>query len=107
VEADRQTNKPNGNGGVVTATATSPATAPAAVMISLSALKEMSISALTKIAKELEIAGATVMRKQELIFEILRVRPRNAPRRLRLPACARLQLSARTRRHLRLAITDT
>jgi transcription termination factor Rho len=43
-------------------------------MISLSALKEMSISALTKIAKDLEIAGATGMRKQELIFEILRVR---------------------------------
>jgi transcription termination factor Rho len=42
--------------------------------ISLSAMKEMSISALTKIAKELEIAGATGMRKQELIFEILRVR---------------------------------
>ena len=42
--------------------------------ISLSAMKEMSISALTKIAKDLEIAGATGMRKQELIFEILRVR---------------------------------
>ena len=42
--------------------------------ISLSAMKEMSIAALTKIAKELDIAGATGMRKQELIFEILRVR---------------------------------
>ena len=49
--------------------------APApAQTISLSAMKEMSISALTKIAKELDIAGATGMRKQELIFEILRVR---------------------------------
>src|SRR5207244_6008176 len=47
---------------------------PPAQTISLSAMKEMSISALTKIAKELEIAGATGMRKQELIFEILRVR---------------------------------
>ena len=37
-------------------------------------MKEMSISALTKIAKELDIAGATGMRKQELIFEILRAR---------------------------------
>jgi len=37
-------------------------------------MKEMSISALTKIAKDLDIAGATGMRKQELIFEILRVR---------------------------------
>ena len=42
--------------------------------ISLSAMKEMSISALTKIAKDLDIEGATGMRKQELIFEILRVR---------------------------------
>ena len=37
-------------------------------------MKEMNITALTKIAKELDIAGATGMRKQELIFEILRVR---------------------------------
>ena len=37
-------------------------------------MKEMSISALTKIANELDIAGASGMRKQELIFEILRVR---------------------------------
>jgi transcription termination factor Rho len=42
--------------------------------ISLSSMKEMSITALTKIGKELDIAGATGMRKQELIFEILRVR---------------------------------
>jgi transcription termination factor Rho len=45
-----------------------------APVISLSALKEMSITDLTNIAKDLEIAGATGMRKQELIFEILRVR---------------------------------
>ena len=56
-----------------------PAPAPApqaapAQSISLSAMKEMSISALTKIAKDLDIAGATGMRKQEVIFEILRVR---------------------------------
>jgi len=42
--------------------------------ISLSAMKEMSIGELTKIAKELDLAGATGMRKQELIFGILRVR---------------------------------
>jgi transcription termination factor Rho len=47
---------------------------PPAQTISLSAMKEMSISALTKIAKDLDIAGSTGMRKQELIFEILRVR---------------------------------
>jgi transcription termination factor Rho len=52
-----------------------PAPAPApAQTISLSAMKEMSIAALTKIAKDLDIAGATGMRKQEVIFEILRVR---------------------------------
>ena len=51
-----------------------PAQAAPAQSISLSAMKEMNISALTKIAKELDIAGATGMRKQELIFEILRVR---------------------------------
>ena len=37
-------------------------------------MKEMSSAALTKIAKDLDIAGATGMRKQEVIFEILRVR---------------------------------
>jgi len=37
-------------------------------------MKEMSIAALTTIAKDLDIAGATGMRKQEVIFEILRVR---------------------------------
>jgi len=56
------------------ASAAKPGAPPPAQVISLSAMKEMSISALTKIAKELEIAGATGMRKQELIFEILRVR---------------------------------
>jgi len=73
VEADRPTAKDN-NGGSGTATAAPAAQKPQAAVISLSALKEMSISALTKIAKDLEIAGATGMRKQELIFEILRVR---------------------------------
>src|SRR2546421_8396238 len=34
-------------------------------------LKDMSISKLTQIAKELDIAGATGMRKQELIFKVL------------------------------------
>jgi transcription termination factor Rho len=34
-------------------------------------LKEMNIAALTQIAKDLNVAGATGMRKQELIFKIL------------------------------------
>ncbi len=59
------------------ASAEAPKPAPQAApsqSISLSAMKEMSITALTKIGKDLDIAGATGMRKQELIFEILRVR---------------------------------
>jgi len=35
-------------------------------------LKEKNVAALTTIAKELEVAGASGLRKQELIFEILR-----------------------------------
>ena len=38
----------------------------------------MSTTALTKIARDLEIPGATGMRKQELIFEILRARAEKA-----------------------------
>ncbi len=43
-------------------------------VVGLSALKEMNIGALTQVAKQLEVPGATGMRKQELIFEILRAR---------------------------------
>jgi transcription termination factor Rho len=43
-------------------------------VIDLSTLKDMSVSALTQLAKQLEVQGATGMRKQELIFEILRAR---------------------------------
>ncbi|HEX7088131.1 MAG TPA: transcription termination factor Rho [Vicinamibacterales bacterium] len=40
----------------------------------LATLKEMSVTELTRIAKQLDVPGATGMRKQELIFEILRAR---------------------------------
>src|SRR6201988_99612 len=40
-------------------------------LMDIGELKDMSISKLTHIAKELDIAGATGMRKQELIFKIL------------------------------------
>ena len=40
----------------------------------ISTLKDMSVGALTKIAKGLDVPGATGMRKQELIFEILKAR---------------------------------
>jgi len=43
-------------------------------VIDLTTLKDMSVSALTQLAKQLEVQGATGMRKQELIFEILRAR---------------------------------
>jgi transcription termination factor Rho len=58
-------------------TAQQPATAAATeapTVIELSHLKEMSVTELTRIAKQLEVPGATGMRKQELIFEILRAR---------------------------------
>src|SRR5437773_6522762 len=40
-------------------------------IFNLSDLKEMSISALTQIAKTMDVPGATGMRKQELIFKVL------------------------------------
>ena len=58
-----------------TAVATSAAPAPAgAPNIDLATLKEMSVQELTKLAKQLDVPGATGMRKQELIFQILRGR---------------------------------
>jgi transcription termination factor Rho len=42
------------------------------ISISLAELKEKNITDLAKIAKELNIPGASGMRKQELIFQILR-----------------------------------
>ncbi len=43
-------------------------------MVELGTLKDMSVTELTKIAKQLDVPGAGGMRKQELIFEILRSR---------------------------------
>ena len=40
--------------------------------LNISELKEMSIAALTQVAKDLNVAGATGMRKQDLIFQILK-----------------------------------
>ncbi len=44
------------------------ATAEAPPTVELSTLKEMSVTELTKIAKQLDVPGAGGMRKQELIF---------------------------------------
>src|SRR5499425_663942 len=40
--------------------------------LNIGELKDMSIQKLTQVAKELNVAGATGMRKQELIFQILK-----------------------------------
>src|SRR5262249_40168739 len=50
-----------------------PAPAPE-TKVDLATLKEMSTQELTKVAKQLDVPGATGMRKQELIFQILRCR---------------------------------
>jgi transcription termination factor Rho len=83
VETDRQTGEPSepektpqpqpprGNG------AAGPPERPAPEKIEridLATLKDMSVGALTKIAKQLDVPGASGMRKQELIFEILKAR---------------------------------
>ncbi len=44
---------------------------PAEDTLDLAELKEMSISELTQVAKEMEVEGASGMRKQELIFKVL------------------------------------
>jgi transcription termination factor Rho len=55
--------------------ADAPAAKPAPeTKVDLATMKEMSIGDLTKIAKQLDVPGATGMRKQELIFQILRCR---------------------------------
>ena len=71
----RRTSKDGENGGGV-ATAEAPAgTRPSPdgkeEVFNLSTLKDMSISALTQIAKTMDVPGATGMRKQELIFKVL------------------------------------
>ena len=44
----------------------------AATGLNIGELKDMSIAKLTQVAKDLNVAGATGMRKQELIFQILK-----------------------------------
>ena len=80
MEEDR---KSDNNTAAVAAAPAAPAApgapaAPAPETLDLSTLKEMPTTALTKIARDLEIPGATGMRKQELIFEILRARAEKA-----------------------------
>jgi transcription termination factor Rho len=66
-KTDKPADRQNEQKGTATATAEAPA-------VELSTLKDMSVTELTKIAKQLDVPGAGGMRKQELIFEILRSR---------------------------------
>ncbi len=86
--------------------------------MNLTELKRKKMGELVQMGSQLEIEGTSGMRRQELIFALLqhtcrqtrrdlrRRRPRDPPRRLRLPARPRLQLPARPGRHLRLALAD-
>ena len=72
----RRTNPSSGDngGGVATVEAAddyTPSKDGKEEIFNLSELKEMSISALTGIAKKMDVPGATGMRKQELIFKVL------------------------------------
>src|SRR5215472_12025783 len=49
-----------------------PAPAPPPQRLNITDLKDMSIQKLTQVAKDLNVGGATGMRKQELIFQILK-----------------------------------
>src|SRR5438105_804995 len=73
----RRTNNDGGSdngGGVATAEAPEEVALNhdgSQAVFNLSELKEMSISALTQVAKGMDVPGATGMRKQELIFKVL------------------------------------
>ncbi len=67
---------PDSPGAAAAATADAPAPREGGgqEVVELGTLKDMSVTELTKIAKQLDVPGATGMRKQELIFQILRGR---------------------------------
>src|SRR5437016_2442921 len=72
----RTTNSDGDSNGGGVATAEAPAEIPMNKdgkedIFNLSELKDMSISALTQVAKTMDVPGATGMRKQELIFKVL------------------------------------
>jgi transcription termination factor Rho len=71
VDTDRKAAAAAAPGGTATATA-----GPA--VIDVTTLKELSVAELTKVARDLDIPHATGLRKQELIFEILRGRAAKA-----------------------------
>ncbi len=74
-------NPENGNGDGAADAASAEQQAPAAAdgsrpprpsTLNINDLKDMSIQKLTQVAKDLNVAGATGMRKQDLIFQILK-----------------------------------
>ena len=87
--------------------------------MNLRELKQLKIAELAAMARDMEIENASVLRKQELIFALLNEQTkkkrtyfwgrgfRNPTGRLRFSSCSRLQLPTRTRRHLRIAVTDS
>ena len=75
MENDRENRQGHGRGGArVNQPAAATAAATETPVVELSALKDMSVTELTHIARQLDVPGATGMRKQELIFEILKSR---------------------------------
>ena len=71
------TELPQDNGNDVAEAPQAPGTAEAprqgkAPTLNINDLKDMSIQKLTQVAKDLNVAGATGMRKQDLIFQILK-----------------------------------
>src|SRR5678815_5105352 len=61
-----------GAGAAVAAPPAAPAAPPPRDTLKITDLKDLSIQKLTQIAKEKNVAGATGMRKQDLIFQILK-----------------------------------
>ena len=82
-------------------------------------LKEMSISELAEVAKQLNVTGASGLRKQELIFKILEAQTEKnglifgegvleiLPDGFRIFTGTKLQLPARPGRYLRFPLTDS
>ena len=86
--------------------------------MTISEFKEKSIAELGKLARGLEIAGTSTLRKQDLIFKILQAQSEKEghifaegvleilPDGYGFPPLPGLQLPARPRRHLRFAVAD-
>jgi transcription termination factor Rho len=67
-----QPQSPPANASVPASNGDAPQKAKPVQTLNINDLKDMSIQKLTQIAKDLNVAGATGMRKQDLIFQILK-----------------------------------